>query len=342
MSDNNSNKSKESKEIKEKEKKDEENKEEEKSEKENRRSRKKKGKKKEEEEKEEEKKEKEEKEKEEEEKEKEEKEEEKKEEEKGEEEKKEEEKEEEENIPEEVRYGKNGPFKLRRRTPREKNIPIFEDKLSQLLYEIKNYSLLVNKVDTYANAIPLGSFCFSISFILYGFYEAKVNKEKDDFLYYILFLFGGIGQIISGIFEYIKGRTFPANLYLLYGIYFFSIYYFYYYDTGNPLILDDDIKPFFYGSWAVLSFPIFIGSIQSNLFFILQTFFAFAFFIVRCIGEYKNSSKLNELVSGILELVTGFISLYICVSQIINEALKFRAIPSVPMNQENDIDIFTK
>ena len=320
MSENNSNKSKESKEIKEKEKKDKENKEEEKREKENRRARKKKGKKKEEEEKEEEKKE----------------------EEKGEEEKKEEEKEEEENIPEEVRYGKNGPFKLRRRTPREKNIPIFEDKLSQLLYEIKNYSLLVNKVDTYANAIPLGSFCFSISFILYGFYEAKVNKEKDDFLYYILFLFGGIGQIISGIFEYIKGRTFPANLYLLYGIYFFSIYYFYYYDTGNPLILDDDIKPFFYGSWAMLSFPIFIGSIQSNLLFILQTFFAFAFFIVRCIGEYKNSSKLNELVSGILELVTGFISLYICVSQIINEALKFRAIPSVPMNQENDIDIFTK
>ena len=308
MSDNNSNKSKEIKE--EEEKKDEENKEEEKSEKENRRSRKRKGKKKEEEEKEEE--------------------------------KKKEEKEEEENIPEEVRYGKNGPFKLRRRAPREKNIPIFEDKLSQLLFEIKNYSLLVNKVDTYANAIPLGSFCFSISFILYGFYEAKVNKEKDDFLYYILFLFGGIGQIISGIFEYFKGRTFPANLYLLYGIYFFSIYYFYYYDTGNPLILDDDIKPFFYGSWAVLSFPIFIGSIQSNLFFILQTFFAFAFFIVRCIGEYKNNNTLNELVSGILELVTGFISLYICVSQIINEALKFRAIPTVPMNQENDIDIFTK
>ena len=308
MSDNNSNKSKEIKE--EEEKKDEENKEEEKSEKENRRSRKRKGKKKEEEEKKEE--------------------------------KKKEEKEEEENIPEEVRYGKNGPFKLRRRAPREKNIPIFEDKLSQLLFEIKNYSLLVNKVDTYANAIPLGSFCFSISFILYGFYEAKVNKEKDDFLYYILFLFGGIGQIISGIFEYFKGRTFPANLYLLYGIYFFSIYYFYYYDNGIPLILDDDIKPFFYGSWAVLSFPIFIGSIQSNLFFILQTFFAFAFFIVRCIGEYKNNNTLNELVSGILELVTGFISLYICVSQIINEALKFRAIPTVPMNQENDIDIFTK
>ena len=204
-----------------------------------------------------------------------------------------------------------------RRPLQEKKIPKFEDKLSQLLYEIKNYSLLVNKIDTYANAIPLGSFCFSISFILYGFYEAKINKEIDPFLYFILLLFGGFGQIISGIFEYIKGRTFP-------------------------MILTDDIKPFFYGAWAVLSLPIFVGSLQSNLFFVLQTFFAFTFFIVRCIGEYKNSEKLNELVSGILEIITGFISLYICINQIINEALKFRAIPSIPINQENDIDINTK
>ena len=273
-----------------------------------------------------------------------------KEEEKKEEEKKEEEKKEEENIPEEVRQSKFGPMRSSRKPLQEKKIPIFEDKLSQLLYEIKNYSLLVNKIDTYANAIPLGSFCFSISSILYGFYEAKVNKEIDAFLYFILLLFGGFGQIISGIFEYIKGRTFPANLYLLYGIYFISIFYFYWYDAykinnsnnNTPIILTDDIKPFFYGVWAVLSLPIFIGSLQSNLFFALQTFFEFTFFIVRCIGEYKESDKLNELASGILQLITGFISLYICINQIINEALKFRAIPSIPINQENDIDINTK
>ena len=241
-----------------------------------------------------------------------------------------------EKIPEEVRRSKNGPFRLKLQ---EKPMPIFDDKLSNLLYQIKNYSLLVNKIDTYANSIPLGSFCFSISFILYGFYEAKVNKEIDAFLYYILLLFGGIGQIISGIFEYIKGRTFPANLYLLYGIYFFSIYYLYYYDTS---VFTDDIKPFFYGSWAVLSFPIFIGSLQSNLLFLLQTFIGFAFFVIRCIGEYYDYSKLNGLISGILQLIIGFISLYICVNQIINEALKFSAIPSFSLNKENDIDISSK
>ena len=126
------------------------------------------------------------------------KEEEKKEEEKEEEKKDEEKKEEtksEKEIPKEVLNTKYDPYKLKYKNPKEKhdkNIPLLTDKIDQILYELKNYSLLVNKVDTYGNAIPLGAFCFAVSFILYGFYEAKVN-EKDDFIYYILLLFGGFG-----------------------------------------------------------------------------------------------------------------------------------------------------
>ena len=55
---------------------------------------------------------------------------------------KDEKKKDEENIPEEVRQSKNGPMRASRRPLQEKKIPKFEDKLSQLLYEIKNYSLL--------------------------------------------------------------------------------------------------------------------------------------------------------------------------------------------------------
>ena len=274
-------------------------------------------------------------------------------------------------IPKELLNTKYGQYKLKHKNSEEiqnKNIPLLKDRIDQILFELKNYSLLVNKFDTYGNAIPLGAFCFAISFILYGFYEAKAN-EKDDFIFYILLLFGGLGQIISGILEYIKGRTFPANLYLLYGIYFSCEFYFKFYDrkynvnndnnnkdnnssnendtsSENTEIIIQKLKGemiyFYYGSWAVLSFPIFIGSLQSNLFFLLQTLISFVFFVIRCIGEKKNNKTLNETVSGILELITGFISLYICINQIINGAFKFRIIPSVPLSQENDIDIDIK
>ena len=239
-------------------------------------------------------------------------------------------------IPEEVIKSKKGilPYKL---SPKNSFSKKFKDNIDSLFYEINNYSLIVNKIDTYGNVIPLGSFCFSISFILYGFYETKVNKNADDYFYLIILLLGGLGQILAGILEYIKGRTFPANLYLLYGIYFISIYYIN--EVNNSLLDDKIIKAFYYGSWAVLSFPIFVGSLRINVFFMVQTLVSFAFFVVKCIGEYKEINKMKGLASGILELITGFISLYICFNQIIHATLKFQALPSFPFSNENDIDI---
>ena len=235
---------------------------------------------------------------------------------------------------------KNYSYKIMYKVPQEKNIQNFNSNLDLFLYNIKYYSLLVNKLDTYGNSIPLGSFCFSISFILIGFNECKVIKNPDYFFYYIIFLFGGLGQIISGILEYIKGRTFPSNLYLLYGIYFISFFYFYKNNENNQKLLPDKMKPFYYGSWVVLSFPILIGSLKSNVFYLFQNLISFSFFIVRCIGEYYIYNKLNGIVSGILQLITGFTSLYICINQIINEAFRFRLIPSLSLDNEgNDIDI---
>ena len=78
--------------------------------------------------------------------------------------------------------------------------------------------------DYYANSIPLGSFCYAIAFIIYGFYRAKVYRVNDTFLWSVILLFGGIGQCTAGFLEYCKGRSFPSTLYLSYGFYCLSHY----------------------------------------------------------------------------------------------------------------------
>ena len=217
--------------------------------------------------------------------------------------------------------------------------PIFEDLSDNLLYKLNNYALLVNKLDYYGNAIPLGAFCYAISFIMYGFFNCKVhNKEnQDSFFYIIILLFGGFGQILAGLLEYIKGRTFPSNLYIIFGIYFICLYYLEFY---NRDIFISDCKKIFYATWAILSFPIFIGSSMINVWFLVQTFIACAIFVLRCIGECLDVTVMkDDIVQGVLELVTGFISLYICFYQIINEALKFPLLPVLSLQKDNEIDI---
>ena len=208
--------------------------------------------------------------------------------------------------------------------------------LSDFLNRIKNTPAIINRLDYYPNSIPLGSFCFAVSFILYGFHEAKVHKAEDNFLYLIIFLFGGIGQLTAGIFEFIKSRTFPTVVYLLYGLYFISFFFCVYYQDNY---FNQDCKKIFFGTWAGLSFPLLIGSFRTNIIYVLQNFSICAFFIIRCIGECKGWDVLNTTVSGILELVTGFSSLYLCFSQVLNEHFRCTIFPAFPLQKDNEIDI---
>ena len=209
--------------------------------------------------------------------------------------------------------------------------------ISTFLNKLEHSSLLVNRLDYYGNSIPLGAFCFAVSFILIGFSESriKVFKNLDKFTYLVLLFFGGIGQITAGIFEYIKSRTFPTVVYILYGLYFLSFFF----GKNSGILQNDDSLKIFYGTWAGLTLPLLFASFQTNVFYIIQNIATLAFFIIRCIGECKNSDTLNEIVSGILELIAGFCSLYICFSQVLNEHFRCTILPTFPINKENEIDL---
>ena len=217
----------------------------------------------------------------------------------------------------------------------EKNQENSDNKQNYILSKLQHTRLVVNQLDYYANSIPLGSFCFAISFILNGLHECKIHKQDDQFLYLIIFMFGGIGQITTGILEYIKSRTFPSALYLTYGLYFLS--YFFAKLSGDEIFTNKN-QGIFYGSWACLSFPIYIGTFKTNIFLSIQNLASIGFFVIKCIGVCSNINPLKEIVSGILELVAGFTSLYICFGQILNEHFRFQLFPSIPFIKENYID----
>ena len=62
-----------------------------------------------------------------------------------------------------------------------KGHPTFENDADYLLYNINSYALLVNKLDTYGNSIPLGAFCYALSFICTDFSNVKYIKKKINF-----------------------------------------------------------------------------------------------------------------------------------------------------------------
>ena len=203
------------------------------------------------------------------------------------------------------------------------------------------------RVDTFGNAIPLGSFCYAIAFIIYGFYRCKIYRVNDTFLWSIILLFGGIGQCTAGFLEYCRGRSFPSALYLSFGFYCLSHYAWYtipsWFDlNGNRSLLysySENSICAFYSAWLVIVFGLCLSSARTNVLYILQCLTAFAFFLLRAIGEGMGSLGCKRNAAGILQAISGFFSLLICMSQILNNETFYRGVfPTCPLSQYNDID----
>ena len=207
---------------------------------------------------------------------------------------------------------------------------------------------IFNRLDFFGNSIILGAICNALAFIIYGFYRCKIYKVNDTFLWSVILLFGGLGQITAGFLEYCKGRSFPCTVYLCLGFYCLSHYayyviqphfdinynsYMYYtYDTASIAV--------YYAGWTFIAFGLLLGSIRSNVLYILQLSTCFAFFLLRAIGEGCGSIGAKRYAAGILEAISGFISLYIGFSQIINNETCYRmCFPTCPLSPDNEIDL---
>lgn len=229
------------------------------------------------------------------------------------------------------------------------NTPDFDPNIQSIRYLCLKFGLtgiIVNRLDYYANAIPLGAFCNSIAFILYGFQRCGVFKECDSFLWGVILLFGGLGQITAGLFEFLKSRSFPTTLYLTYGFYCLTHFAAYFiplkFKDYGIIGINNEKKSLalFFGAWFFICLPLVICSIKTNLLFLLQTVCTVLFFFFRWVGEIAEARySIRFVVAGIFQLIAGFTSLYICISQLINEQFRKTVLPTIPFIPENEIDI---
>ena len=223
--------------------------------------------------------------------------------------------------------------------------PLFAQRLFK---KMGSEYLTCNRLDYYGNAIPLGSFCYALAFIIYGFYRCRVYRVNDTFLWSVILIFGGVGQVTAGLLEFCKGRGFPTALYLTYGFYCLSHYAYYTIPSWFRLNQNmsmlynftEDSVCAFYSGWVVISFAILLGSVRTNCLYICQCLTAFAFFLLRAIGEGCGSLGTKRNAAGILQAISGFFSLLVCFSQILNNETFYRpCFPTCPTSPMNEIDM---
>lgn len=205
---------------------------------------------------------------------------------------------------------------------------------------------IVNKMNSYGNSIILGSFCYAITYIIYGFHRCKVFTNNETFMWGMILLFGSLGQITAGFLEVVRARHFTAFLYLVSGFYCLSHEAFYFYPkitaplTEMTYIYYSLSVCIFYSAMVFIYFAVTIISVKTNILFLLQCLTAVTFCLLRAIGEGSGSLHTKRNAAGILQVISGFFSLLVFMSQVINNVVYRAAVfPVVPLDTNNGIDV---
>ena len=176
-----------------------------------------------------------------------------------------------------------------------------------------------------ADPAALGLGAFGMSTALLSFGNAGIVPTAAAAVLGLGLFYGGIAQLIAGIWEFVQANTFGALAFVSYGAFWLA----YWWTITNPGVLKEAGGAgmgTFLMLWAVFTSFMIVPCIRiSNLLTALFTAAAVTF-ILLALAEYTSSEILTR-IAGYTGLVVGVLGLYGCFASVVNATWRRSVIP---------------
>jgi succinate-acetate transporter protein len=168
-----------------------------------------------------------------------------------------------------------------------------------------------------ANPAGLGLLAFGMTTVLLSLHNLGLFGLDSTILTMGIF-YGGIAQIIAGIFEFKKGNTFGATAFTSYGLFWLTFVF-----INNTLNLGmagpgNASLGAYFAMWGITTLFLFIGTLKATR--ALQVVFltlTILFFIV----AIKDASGISDIayVAGAVGVLCGGSAIYTAFGEVLNE-----------------------
>nr|NNM90379.1 acetate uptake transporter [Bacilli bacterium] len=171
---------------------------------------------------------------------------------------------------------------------------------------------------------PLGLAGFGITTLLLSLINAGIlSAHAMGAVLPLALAYGGLCQLLAGMWEFKKGNTFGATAFTSYGAFWISFYLL----VGNLSSMGKDAGTavgVYLLLWGVFTLYMFFGSFFTNkaLFFVFL-FLALTFFFL----GFENMGGSSTSVGGYLGLITGVLALYTSFAGIMNNTANRTILP---------------
>lgn len=180
---------------------------------------------------------------------------------------------------------------------------------------------------------PLGLAGFAMTtFVLSSVNAGWLPKTVEGVVLGLALFYGGIAQVLAGMWEFVKGNTFGAVAFSSYGAFWLSFWYLVAHVDLSAAEPGDAAKGvgFFLLGWTIFTLYMLVCSLRTNGVLIAVFGFLFLTFLFLTLGELATSPGMTK-VGGYLGLVTAVVAWYGSMASVMNATVKRVVLPLFPL-----------
>jgi len=187
---------------------------------------------------------------------------------------------------------------------------------------------------TVADPGPLGLAAFALTtFVLSMFNAGLVSDKGEPIVFGLAFAYGGLAQLLAGMWEFRTGNTFGAVAFTSYGAFWLSFFVFVTFfadkvpkaDTGHAVGL-------YLIAWGIFTAYMFIASLRTTAAIATVFLLLTVTFVVLGIGDASANDSITKL-GGFIGLATAAAAWYASFAEVIKATYGRTVLPVKPLTR---------
>ena len=182
----------------------------------------------------------------------------------------------------------------------------------------------------FADPGPLGLAGFAgTTFYLSSVNAGLLPKSVEAGVFGLAIFYGGLAQLLAGMWEFVKGNTFGAVAFSSFGAFWLS---FWYLATHLPKAPASDLGHAlgtYLLIWTIFTAYMLVASIRTSGAIMAVFLFLTLTFLFLAVGAYSDSSGMTKL-GGWLGLITAVLAWYASFAAVVNATARRTLMPTFP------------
>jgi len=185
-----------------------------------------------------------------------------------------------------------------------------------------------------ADPAPLGLAAFAVTLFVFSMFNAGLlDRSGAPVVLALALAYGGLVQLLAGMWEFRRGNTFGAVAFGSYGAFWLSYWLLEQFFAGRiPGAERSSAIALFYVSWAIVTALLWIASTRTTAVVSLMLFLLALAFLMLGIGDAGTHGELIK-IGGWLGLASAAAGLYGAFASVINSTVERTLLPLVPLRR---------